>query len=284
MSIFKEFQAWLNSQLEAMMRQGALPAGLDLGRVTVEPPRDPSHGEMSTNAAMVLAKAAGQPPRKLAEALVARLASRSDVSDVAIAGPGFVNWRLDPELWRRQVALILQAGPRYGDSTMGRGEKVNVEYVSANPTGPLHVGHARGAVFGDALAELLHKAGFAVTKEYYINDAGAQVDTLARSAYLRYREALGEAIGEIPEGLYPGEYLKDVGPGAGRARRRKWVEAAEADWLPAVRAFAIDLMMDEVRERPGGARHPPGRLHFGARAGRGRRRRRGGDAPCRRAG
>ena len=248
MSIFKEFQSWLEGELEAMMASGELPAGLDLSRVTVEPPRDPSHGEMSSNAAMVLAKAAGRPPRQLAEAIGRRLESRQDVRDLSIAGPGFVNWRLDPDLWRKQVAAILLAGPRYGDGTAGRREKVNVEYVSANPTGPLTVGHARGAVFGDALAELLRKAGYDVCKEYYINDAGAQVDTLARSAYLRYREALGLGEAEIPPGYYPGEYLKDVGQALAQRDGKKWVQAAEEEWLPPVRQFAIDFLMDEVRQ------------------------------------
>ncbi len=247
MNIFKDFQGWVNSQLEAMMAAGTLPAGLDIGKVTVEPPRDPSHGELSTNAAMVLAKPAGQPPRALAELLVERLQQHPLVTEASIAGPGFVNWRLQPEVWRGVVPAILRSGAAFGDSDLGQGVKVNVEYVSANPTGPLTVGHARGAVFGDALAGLLQKAGFEVTKEYYINDAGGQVDTLARSTFLRYREALGLGAAEIPPGFYPGEYLKDVGQALAARDGAKWAEQPEATWLAPVRAFAIEALMAEVK-------------------------------------
>ena len=190
---------------------GELPARLDFGRVTVEPPRDPSHGDLATNAALLLAKPAGRKPRDLADSLAARLAAVAEVREVSVAGPGFINLRLDDAVWYRCLAEVLHGGPDYGASRLGAGRKVNVEYVSTNPTGPLTVGHARGAVVGDALASLLTKAGYDVTREYYINDAGAQVDTLARSTMLRYREALGEAIGEIPSGFYPGDYLKAVG-------------------------------------------------------------------------
>ena len=248
MNIFKDFQGWVHAQLEAMTAAGELPAGLDFGKVAVEPPRDPSHGELSTNAAMVLAKPAGQPPRALAEKLVARLKLHPLVTEAGIAGPGFVNWRLQPDIWRAVVPAILRAGTAFGDSDLGANVKVNVEYVSANPTGPLTVGHARGAVVGDALAGLLQKAGFDVTKEYYINDAGGQVDTLARSAYLRYREALGLGEAVIPEGFYPGEYLKEVGQALAAKYGQQWVQAAEPDWLPPVRAFAIDFLMAEVRQ------------------------------------
>ncbi len=179
--------------------------------VTVEPPRDPSHGDLATNAAMVLAKPAGTNPRSLAELIKAKLEAMPPVISVEIAGPGFINLRLTADAWRDELRTILNEGDGYGVSTIGRNERVNVEYVSANPTGPLHMGHCRGAVVGDSLARILEAAGFRVTKEYYVNDAGAQVDTLARSLHLRYREALGEDIGEIPEGFYPGDYLKPVG-------------------------------------------------------------------------
>ncbi len=248
MNLFKDFQAKIDATLKAMADAGELPEGLDLTRVTVEPPRDPSHGDFSTNAAMVLAKPAGLKPRDLAEQLVVRLAEEAGVTELTVAGPGFVNWRVDDELWRRQLAAILTAGERYGDSDVGRGRKVNVEYVSANPTGPLTVGHARGAVVGDALAGLLDKAGFDVTREYYINDAGAQVDTLARTAHLRYREALGETIGEIPAGMYPGEYMKEVGEALAARDGDRWLGKDESEWLEPVRTFAIDALMRRVRD------------------------------------
>ncbi len=248
MNIFSHFLGIVTRELEAMSEAGALPQNLDLGRVTVEPPRDPTHGDIATNAALVLAKAAGRKPRDLAEVLAARLAEVEEVSGVAVAGPGFINLTLDEGVWRRCLADVLRAGPDYGASDLGGGRKVNVEYVSTNPTGPLTVGHARGAVFGDALASLLEKVGYDVTREYYINDAGAQVDALARSAHLRYREALGEAIGDIPEGLYPGEYLKDVGQALADRDGRKWLEGSESEWLPEVRRFAVDAMMDLIRD------------------------------------
>ena len=196
-----------------------MPAELDRSNVTVEPPRDPAHGDLATNAAMVLAKGAGTNPRALAEAIKPKLEALPPVTSVEIAGPGFINIRLTPDAWRDELRTILREGEDYGLSTIGKNERVNVEYVSANPTGPMHMGHCRGAVVGDSLARLLEAAGFRVTKEYYVNDAGAQVDTLARSVHLRYREALGEDIGEIPEGLYPGDYLK---PGRRAARRGVW--------------------------------------------------------------
>src|SRR5512140_2306522 len=188
-----------------------LGAQVDLARVVVEPPRDPTHGDMATNAAMVLAKDAGKKPRELAEAIAAALRADDHVAKVDVAGPGFINLTLKPHVWGEELRVVLESGADYGRSSMGAGEKVNVEYVSANPTGPMHVGHGRGAVFGDALCSLLAFTGYDVTREYYINDAGAQVDVLARSAHLRYREALGENIGAMPEGLYPGDYLKPVG-------------------------------------------------------------------------
>ncbi len=211
MNIFAEFHAALGVALEALVAEGKLPPGLDLARAVVEPPRDPSHGDLSTNAALVLAKGAGTKPRDVAQMLAEKLAADPRVEKTEIAGPGFVNLRLNVSVWRELVRAILAAGTAYGSGKAGGGRPVNVEYVSANPTGPMHVGHCRGAVVGDALASLLDKTGFAVTREYYINDAGAQVDTLARSVHLRYREALGEQIGQIPEGYYPGEYLVPVG-------------------------------------------------------------------------
>ena len=247
MNIFSYFLGVVTQELEAMSSAGALPPELDLSRVTVEPPRDRTHGDIATNAALLLAKAAGQKPRDLAGALAARLAGVEEVSGVSVAGPGFINLTLNEAVWQRCLADVLRAGPDYGASDLGGGRKVNVEYVSTNPTGPLTVGHARGAVIGDALASLLEKAGYDVTREYYVNDAGAQVDVLARSAHLRYREALGEDIGEIPEGLYPGEYLKDVGRSLADRDGQKWLERSEFEWLPEVRQFAIDAMMDLIR-------------------------------------
>ena len=188
-----------------------LGPGVELSRIVVEPPRDPTHGDMAANAAMVLAKDAGKKPRELAESIAEKLRADDKVASVSVAGPGFINLNLKPHVWSEELRLVLGAGSEYGRSNTGKGETANVEYVSANPTGPMHVGHGRGAVFGDALANLLAFAGYTVTREYYINDAGAQVDVLARSVFLRYREALGENIGAIPEGLYPGDYLKPVG-------------------------------------------------------------------------
>jgi arginyl-tRNA synthetase len=218
----------------------------DLSRIVVEPPRDATHGDMATNAAMVLAKDAGKKPRELAEAIAAALRADDKVEKVDIAGPGFINLTLKPHVWGEALRQALAAGKDYGRSTLGQGVPVNVEYVSANPTGPLHVGHCRGAVFGDALASLLAFVGYKVTREYYINDAGAQVDVLARSAYLRYREALGETI-TIPDGLYPGEYLKECGAELAADYGRKLTEMPEAEWLPLVRRRAIDMMMAEIR-------------------------------------
>jgi len=225
----------------------ALGDGADLSRVLVEPPRDPSHGDMATNAAMVLARDAGQKPRALAETIAGRLRGEDIVARAEVAGPGFINLTLRQDVWGEELRAALSLGSDYGRSAMGAGERVNVEYVSANPTGPMHVGHCRGAVFGDALANLLAFAGYDVTREYYINDAGAQVDVLARSAYLRYREALGEAIGEIPDGLYPGEYLKPVGGELAEAHAFTLTTMPDAEWLPIVRQTAINMMMDSIR-------------------------------------
>jgi arginyl-tRNA synthetase len=224
-----------------------LGADADLARVVVEPPRDPTHGDMATNAAMVLAKDAGKKPRELAEKIAEALRGDGMVAKADVAGAGFINLTLKPQLWGGELRVVLAVGKEYGRSKIGNGEKVNVEYVSANPTGPMHVGHGRGAVFGDALANLLAFAGFDVTREYYINDAGAQVDVLARSAYLRYREALGEAIGPMPEGLYPGDYLKPVGGGLAAEHGGALSAKPESEWLPIVRARAVAMMMDMIR-------------------------------------
>jgi arginyl-tRNA synthetase len=225
-----------------------LGPGADISWIVVEPPRDPTHGDMATNAAMVLAKDAGKKPRDLAESIAAKLRADEKVASVEVAGPGFINLSLKADVWGEELLLALAQGDDYGRSDIGKGEKVNVEYVSANPTGPMHVGHGRGAVFGDALAKLLLFAGYDVTREYYINDAGAQVDVLARSAFLRYREALGEDIGSIPEGLYPGDYLKPVGGELAAEYGPKLTTLKESEWLPIVRAKAIDMMMDVIRD------------------------------------
>jgi arginyl-tRNA synthetase len=219
----------------------------DLSRVVVEPPKDPTHGDMATNAAMVLAKEAKAKPRDLAEKIAERLRADDLVASVDVAGPGFINLTLKVTAWADALRSVLGEGDAYGQSAVGAGEKVNVEYVSANPTGPMHVGHCRGAVFGDALASLLQLAGFDVIREYYINDAGAQVDVLARSAFLRYREALGEDIGEIPEGLYPGDYLKPVGQALAAEYGSALLAMPEAEWLPVVRAKAIAMMMEAIK-------------------------------------
>ncbi|TCT02851.1 arginine--tRNA ligase [Aquabacter spiritensis] len=232
----------------AVAELDAVPAGLDLSRIVVEPPRDAAHGDLATNAAMVLAKEAGLKPRDLAGLIAARLEGVPEVARVEVAGPGFINIALSPGYWVRVLEAALRSGPDFGRSTFGAGTPVNVEYVSANPTGPMHVGHCRGAVFGDAMASLLTFAGFPVTREYYINDAGAQVDVLARSAFLRYREALGETIGAIPDGLYPGDYLVPVGTELARIHGRALLGLAEAEWLPIVRAEAISAMMAMIRE------------------------------------
>jgi arginyl-tRNA synthetase len=247
LSLYAQYSALLDGVLDDLVAEGSLPAGLDRGNVTVEPPRDPSHGDLATNAAMVLAKPAGTNPRALAELIKSKLEAVPTVISAAIAGPGFINLRLVPDAWRDELRTILQQGEAYGLSTVGANERVNVEYVSANPTGPLHMGHCRGAVVGDSLARLLEAAGFRVTKEYYVNDAGAQVDTLARSVQLRYLEALGQDIGEIPEGMYPGEYLKPVGTILAAEHGDTYVGKPEAEWLPVFREAAIKAMLDLIR-------------------------------------
>lgn len=245
---FKWVEADIESAIKILQGRGVLPAALEGVSVTVEPPKDPAHGDVATNAALVLARQAGQKPRELAALIADELARTGDVLNAEVAGPGFINLRLSPEFWGDRLRDILALGIAYGESELGRGTRVNVEFVSANPTGPMHVGHGRGAVFGDVLARLLAKAGFEVTREYYVNDAGAQVDQLARSAFLRYREALGEEIGEIPEGLYPGDYLRPVGRDLADLDGRKWLEAPEADWLPVFRQYAVESMLALIRE------------------------------------
>jgi len=231
----------------ALAAAGVLPAGIDQSRVVVEPPRDPAHGDMATNAAMVLAKDAGKKPRELAEAIAKELRSDALIDKVDIAGPGFINMTLKPAAWVEALRAVLRAGSDYGRSTVGNGAMVNVEYVSANPTGPMHVGHCRGAVFGDALSNLLIAAGYQVTREYYINDAGAQIEALTQTGFLRYREALGENIGAIPEGLYPGDYVKQVGEELKADYGDELLKKPEAEWKPIVRERAINIMMADIR-------------------------------------
>src|ERR1700674_4044219 len=230
-----------------LIATGFLPADTDQSRVLVEPPREASHGDMATNAAMVLAKGAGRKPRELAEAIAEKLRPDALLARVDVAGPGFTHLTLTREAWTEELRSGLACGEDYGRSDIGAGAQVNVEYVSANPTGPMHGGHGRGAVFGDALGTLLEFAGYRVTREFYVNDAGAQVDVLARSAHLRYREALGEDIGAIPEGLYPGDYLKPVGAALAAEHGRALLERSEAEWLPLVRAQAVEAMLGEIR-------------------------------------
>jgi arginyl-tRNA synthetase len=246
MNIFALFETRVREALESLTRSGRLPEGLDLSRVVVEPPRDASHGDLATNAALVLAKEAKQNPKALGEVLAEELRTDPRIVEASVAGPGFINLRLAPEVFQDVIRAALSEGENFGRGHMPGGP-VNIEYVSANPTGPMHVGHGRGAVFGDALANLLAAAGRPVTREYYINDAGAQVDVLARSAYLRYREALGETI-TIPEGLYPGDYLKPVGMRLAETHGRALLDQPEHEWLPQVRRFAIDAMMAMIRE------------------------------------
>ena len=247
MTLYHRFAEEIGRILDSLEAEGAIPAGLPRRAITIEPPRDPSHGDLATNAAMVLAKPAGTNPRALAGLLVPKLEQVEGVTAVEIAGPGFLNLRLAADVWREELATILGQGGDYGRSTAGNGHRVNVEYVSANPTGPMHMGHCRGAVVGDALASLLAFVGHPVTREYYVNDAGSQVQTLGRSAHLRYREALGEDIGEIPEGFYPGEYLKPVGIQFAAEFGTKYAAAPEEEWLELFRTKAVAAMMDMIR-------------------------------------
>ena len=248
MNFFNYLNGLVVEQLEALVGAGRLPGGLDFNHVTVEPPRDAAHGDVATNAALVLAKQAKQKPRDIAEALAEGLRTIAEIQEIDVAGPGFINLRLSPSFWQARLVEVLQAGAAYGDSDIGGGEKVNVEYVSTNPTGPLHVGHARGAVVGDALAALLEKAGYDVTREYYINDAGGQIDALARSVHVRYCEALSGEATEMPEGLYPGDYLVPVGRELAARDGDKWRDLPESDWLEAFRRYAVDSMMILIRD------------------------------------
>ncbi|MCH4546928.1 arginine--tRNA ligase [Rhizobium sp. WYCCWR 11279] len=248
MNLFTDFEARIKTALEQIDLVREKRSELDFGRIAVEPPRDASHGDVATNAAMVLAKPLGTNPRALADVIIAKLKEDADVADVSVAGPGFINIRLAVGYWQRLLASMIGAGTDYGRSTLGEGKKVNVEYVSANPTGPMHVGHCRGAVVGDALANLLAFAGYGVEKEYYINDAGSQIDVLARSVFLRYREALGEKIGEIPSGLYPGDYLVPVGQSLAADYGVRLHNMPEEQWMPIVKDRTIDAMMVMIRE------------------------------------
>ncbi|MDO6413475.1 arginine--tRNA ligase [Sphingomonas sp. BIUV-7] len=247
LTLYARFAADLAAALDALEAEGSLPAGLKRDAITVEPPRDTTHGDLSTNAAMVLAKPAATNPRALAALLAPKLEALAQVESVEIAGPGFINLRLTEATWRSELATILAEAAAYGRSTTGQGTRVNVEYVSANPTGPMHMGHCRGAVVGDALAGLLEYAGYAVTREYYINDAGAQVQTLGRSVHLRYREALGEQIGAIPEGYYPGDYLIPIGQALAAEYGDAYVGKPESDWLDLFRTRAVAAMMEMIR-------------------------------------
>jgi arginyl-tRNA synthetase len=246
-TLFSRFSDYIDAALDTLVAKGALSDGLDRSAISVEPPRDPAHGDVATNAAMVLAKPAGMNPRALADLLVTELGALDEVIEASVAGPGFINLRLVDGSWRDELALIHDGGGEYGRSAVGQGRRVNVEYVSANPTGPMHVGHCRGAVVGDALAALLEYSGYAVTREYYVNDAGGQVDVLARSVHLRYREALGEDVGVVPEGLYPGDYLIPVAEKLATEYGDRFVSAPESAWLGLFRAEAVSAMMDMIR-------------------------------------
>ncbi len=248
MDVFAGFYGRVLAAVQQLKHDGVVPQNASIEGITLEPPKDASHGDLATNAAMVLAKPAGLPPRALAERLAPLLAVDAHVDKVEIAGPGFINLTLSSAFWPKVLRMVLEQGETFGRSAVGRGEAVNVEYVSANPTGPMHVGHTRGAVFGDALANLLGFTGYAVTREYYVNDAGAQVDALARSTYLRYREALGEEIGGIPEGLYPGDYLKPVGRALADMHGNELLAMKEEKWLPIVRAAALQSMLALIED------------------------------------
>jgi arginyl-tRNA synthetase len=245
-TLYSRFADEIGTILDGLEAAGALPAGIERRNVAVEPPRDASHGDLATNAAMVLAKPAGTNPRALAALIAPKLAELPEVASADVAGPGFINVRLTPEAWRAELGTILREAGEYGRSTIGGGSRVNVEYVSANPTGPMHMGHCRGAVVGDALANVLEYAGYAVTREYYVNDAGGQVDVLARSAHLRYREALGETV-EIPEGLYPGDYLIPVGQALAAEYGDRYVGAPEGEWLALFRTHTVAAMLEMIR-------------------------------------
>ncbi|MBM3564633.1 MAG: arginine--tRNA ligase [Alphaproteobacteria bacterium] len=248
MNLFRHFEGELATIVASLVAEGRLPEAVKGRRVAVEPPREATHGDIATNAAMMLAKDAGQKPRDIAVMIAEKLRGRPGVVAVDIAGPGFINLKLGDDFWRERLKDVLLAGRAYGDSFVGQGEPVMVEFVSANPTGPMHVGHGRGAVVGDVLARLLKKAGFKVTREYWINDAGAQVEALARSLHWRYREALGESTGAMPDGLYPGDYLVEPARALAGRDGKRWLNAPEAEWLEPFRAFAVDAMLALIRD------------------------------------
>ena len=248
MDLYAEYRDRILKTISSLTDLGTLPPGMDISRVSVGPPREVFHGDITTNAALVLAKMVGMKPRDLAECLSQALQSDKSIKKVEIAGPGFLNLWLEHSVWYQVLQEALKSGLHFGTSSFGVGKKINLEFVSANPTGPLHIGHARGTVFGDVLASLLEKVGYEVCREYYINDAGSQVDSLARSAHLRYREALGEDIGEIPEGLYPGEYMIPVGKALVERDGKKWLTLSEYEWLEPIRNFAINEMMDLIKK------------------------------------
>ncbi|MFY0613997.1 MAG: arginine--tRNA ligase [Hyphomicrobiaceae bacterium] len=248
MNVFKHVEAKIEMALQALKQAGKLPADLDIQGVEVQEPRDPAHGDVASNAAMVLSKRAGMKPRDIAAALAEALAGDAEFNSVDVAGPGFLNIRLKDTVWHAVLGDVLAEGDAYGSCDLGAGKSAHVEFVSANPTGPMHIGHCRGAVFGDALARLLQKARFDVTREYYINDAGAQVDKLGQTAYLRYREAMGEEIGEIPEGLYPGDYMVSVGAALAASHGDMLMDESEAEYLPITRKVAIEMLMATIKE------------------------------------
>ncbi|MDE3060977.1 MAG: arginine--tRNA ligase, partial [Pseudomonadota bacterium] len=247
MNIFKKLEKDIYLIVEQLKAEGVFPAGIAADKIEATPPRDAAHGDVATNAAMVIAAQISKNPKEIASLLAGRLTGIDGVVRAEVAGPGFINLTLVPSVWQSAMLEILKTGRAYGDSQLGRGQRVNVEYVSANPTGPMHVGHGRGAVYGDALANLLAKAGYDVTREYYINDAGAQVDKLAESAYLRYREACGETIGDIPEGLYPGDYLINVGQALHEAHGKSLLDKPREEWLPLVRGLTLEAMMALIK-------------------------------------
>ena len=247
MNVFQQVEGKILGALRALAAAGALPGDLDVSGVEVQEPRDPGHGDVASNAALVLAKRAGMKPRDIATALAGALAGDDAIERVEVAGPGFLNMRLREAVWQAVLRDVLREGAAFGDATIGAGRSAHVEFVSANPTGPMHVGHCRGAVFGDTLARLLEKAGYAVTREYYINDAGAQVDKLGQAAYLRYREAMGEAIGEIPEGLYPGDYMIPIGQALAASHGDMLMNETPEEYLPIARKVAIEMLMAAIK-------------------------------------
>ncbi|MBP9691968.1 MAG: arginine--tRNA ligase, partial [Alphaproteobacteria bacterium] len=248
MNFFHSFRNDILKALGALVQKGVLPEGIELEKITTEPPRDPSHGDLATNAALILAKPTQKNPKELGQLIADELKNLPSVVEVSVAGPGFINLKLAPEFWYQQLQTLLEKKGDYASSTIGLGEKINLEYVSANPTGPIHAGHGRVAVVADVLANLLEKVGYRVLREYYVNDAGGQAEKLAKSTYLRYREALGEKIDDIPEGYYPGDYLKEVGQALADRDGQKWFSLSEEEWLEPFREFAVNAMMTKIQE------------------------------------